>query len=99
MEQSADPAYPFHPIRYSHTREADFFHQGNVQTGGGKVRVTRDQKTGNVLRTVKKERIADMNIYSPKRKFDWRISVSTEQKGESGGWAAEYRGSGCGTGC
>lgn len=32
---------------------------------------------------VEKSRIADMNVLSPKRKFDWRISVNTEVPGES----------------
>ena len=45
--------------------------------------MTRDQKTGQVKRVVEKTRVADMNITSPKRFFDWRISVSLENEGES----------------
>lgn len=45
--------------------------------------MTRDQKNPEkVLRVVEKTRIADMNIFSPKRLFDWRISVSMEMPGE-----------------
>jgi polynucleotide 5'-triphosphatase len=41
------------------------------------LRVTRDGK-GDVKAVVSKGRIADMNVYSPKRVFDWRLSINTE---------------------
>ena len=43
--------------------------------------MTRDQKdptTTTKVRAVEKIRVADMNVYSPKRLFDWRVSVSLE---------------------
>lgn len=45
------------------------------------MRVTRDEKTGAVLECVRKIRLADLNIYSPKRAADWRISVNLEVPG------------------
>ncbi|KAG0660224.1 hypothetical protein C6P46_004678 [Rhodotorula mucilaginosa] len=84
VEESADPSYPHARLRYTHTRELDSFHQVPSPDGGGparKVRVTRDQKdptTTTKVRAVEKIRVADMNVYSPKRLFDWRVSVSLE---------------------
>jgi len=43
-----------------------------------KVRVTLDQKTGKVINTIIKTRIADLNVYSPKTAFDWRVSANIE---------------------
>jgi hypothetical protein len=40
--------------------------------------VTTDQKSGKVLKKIVKARIADLNIYSPRTAFDWRISVNME---------------------
>ncbi|TVY28277.1 mRNA-capping enzyme subunit beta [Lachnellula hyalina] len=45
-----------------------------------KVRVTRDQKTGNVLAKIIKARIADMSIYNPQAPLDCRISVNFEMR-------------------
>ena len=49
-----------------------------------KVRITTDQKTGKVLAKIIKTRLADIDIYSPRTLFDWRISVNVEMdyKGE-----------------
>ncbi|GAA5874737.1 hypothetical protein JCM1840_000419 [Sporobolomyces johnsonii] len=80
VEESATPSYPFAPVRYAHTRELDTFHTVAVPGGQGpkKVRVTTDQKTKNKVKAVEKVRVANMNIWSPKRCFDWRVSVSLE---------------------
>ncbi|GAA5877906.1 hypothetical protein JCM3774_001766 [Rhodotorula dairenensis] len=80
VEESADPSYPHARVRYTHTRELDSFHQVPNPGGGPprKVRVTRDQKDPTKVRAVEKIRVADMNVYSPKRLFDWRVSVSLE---------------------
>lgn len=50
-----------------------------------KVRITTDQKTGRVLAKIIKVRVADIDIYSPKTLFDWRVSVNVEMdyKGET----------------
>lgn len=43
-----------------------------------KVRITTDQKTGKVLAKIVKVRIADLDIYSPRTAFDWRVSINLE---------------------
>ncbi|BGO96114.1 hypothetical protein NBRC10512_002946 [Rhodotorula toruloides] len=81
VEESAHPSYAFAPVRYSHTRELDTFHEIPAMQGQPKrkVRVTRDQKDKSKPPiAVEKVRVADMNIFSPKRLFDWRVSVSLE---------------------
>lgn len=84
VEESAHPSYAFAPVRYSHTRELDTFHEIPAMQGQPKrkVRVTRDQKDKSKPPiAVEKVRVADMNIFSPKRLFDWRVSVSLEMPG------------------
>lgn len=87
--EAASPNYPGAPIRYLHTREIDSFYHSTRSISGGsagktKVRVTRDQSSNNstIKSSVMKSRIADMNVYSPKRGFDFRISVSVEEPGK-----------------
>ena len=50
--------------------------------GGGsekdKIRVTRDEKTGNTLECMRKLRLGNLNVYSPKYAADWRVSVNLE---------------------
>ncbi|KAI5474365.1 hypothetical protein MNV49_003488 [Pseudohyphozyma bogoriensis] len=79
VEESASPSYTYAPIRYSHTYETDTFHEVSGQGPRRKVRLTKNQKDPKLSRCVEKTRIADMNIFSPKRMFDWRISVNLEQ--------------------
>jgi len=43
--------------------------------------VTRNDKTGEVVSTVKKIRIGNLDVYNPKRAADWRISVNVEVPG------------------
>ncbi|BGP58549.1 hypothetical protein JCM8202_001213 [Rhodotorula sphaerocarpa] len=81
VEECADPSYPRARLRYTHTRELDSFHTVPSDVPGEpavKVRVTRDQKDPSKVRAVQKVRVADMNIHSPKRLFDFRVSVSLE---------------------
>ncbi|KAG0257802.1 mRNA-capping enzyme subunit beta [Actinomortierella ambigua] len=72
---SSDMTLP--ATQYKHTRETDRFFKDGIQ---GKVRVTVDQKTGQVVPNgiVKKDRVADLDIYSPRNPFDFRISVNIE---------------------
>ncbi|KAG8909994.1 mRNA-capping enzyme subunit beta, partial [Tulasnella sp. 408] len=74
VQRTGDQNYPNARIRYEHTRLVDTFYN----LPGGKVRVTRDEKTGQIKECVQKVRIADLNVYSPKRRMDWRVSVSVE---------------------
>lgn len=43
-----------------------------------RVRITTAQKTGKVLAKIVKVRIADLDVYSPRTAFDWRVSVNLE---------------------
>ncbi|CAG8751109.1 10734_t:CDS:2, partial [Funneliformis caledonium] len=62
------------PIEYKHTYETDRFYI----VGNGKIRVTSNQKTGEVVSS-KKIRVANLDIYSPNTKLDYRISVNLER--------------------
>ncbi|KAG0291514.1 mRNA-capping enzyme subunit beta [Linnemannia gamsii] len=61
-------------VVYKHTYETDQF----FTVRGQKTRVSRDQKTNEVLGTIQKVRVADLDIFSPRRPFDYRISVNIE---------------------
>jgi hypothetical protein len=74
------PSLPSSPIDYSHYKLVDNFFPAEK---GEKIRVTRDEKTGAVLECMKKIRLGDINIYSPKREADWRVSVNLEIPGSS----------------
>ncbi|KPV72955.1 uncharacterized protein RHOBADRAFT_17483 [Rhodotorula graminis WP1] len=80
VEEAAQPSYASARVRYAHTRELDTFHDVPAHQGQPrrKVRVTRDQKDKSKVHAVEKVRVADMNVFSPKRRFDWRVSVSLE---------------------
>lgn len=81
-------------MSYIHTYESDTFYELsqsgtlslpasirsllNPRNNKAKVRVTTDQKTGKEIAKIVKVRIADLDIYSPKTAFDWRISVNLE---------------------
>ena len=40
--------------------------------------MTKDLRTDQVKDVIEKVRVADLAIYSPKRLFDWRISINME---------------------
>jgi len=80
-------------IRYEHRRELDkFFELPNAMQGRlpgcvrsrfqpkhtVKVRVTYDQKTGNVLNKIVKARVADLHLHLPSCPLDCRISINLE---------------------
>jgi hypothetical protein len=44
--------------------------------------VTKDERTGEVVECVRKIRLGDLNVYSPKRAADWRVSVNLEVPSE-----------------
>lgn len=78
------------PLSYAHKKERDTFYE--VQPSDlppiirqnlhprhkPKVRVTTDQRTGEVLAKIVKCRIADIDVYSPRTAVDWRISINLE---------------------
>lgn len=81
MLSSSQPGHPSSPLEYAHRYLSDSFY-GSDSRGGDKVRLTRDEKSGEVVECVKKVRLSDLNIYSPKRAADWRISVNLEIPGK-----------------
>ncbi|EAW10318.1 putative mRNA capping nucleoside-triphosphatase [Aspergillus clavatus NRRL 1] len=78
------------PLSYAHKKERDTFYeispselppvirQNLNPRHKPKVRVTIDQRTGEVLAKIVKCRIADMDVHSPRTCVDWRISVNLE---------------------
>ncbi|CDZ96449.1 mRNA capping enzyme, beta subunit, structural domain [Phaffia rhodozyma] len=64
------------PISYAHLLETDTTRK---LPDGRQVRIRTDKKTGGVVEVVEKVRLGDLNVYSPLRKFDWRLSISTEK--------------------
>ncbi|KAK2465371.1 hypothetical protein APHAL10511_002725 [Amanita phalloides] len=76
-ERSAQPSHSSPPLSYQHLYLVDSFYsyEGNERE---KIRVTRNERTGMVVECTRKIRLGDLNIYSPKRLVDWRVSVSLE---------------------
>ncbi|KAJ6531012.1 mRNA triphosphatase CET1 [Mycena sp. CBHHK59/15] len=75
---SSQPSFPSTPLGYSHLHLVDSFYPTENPHDKDKIRVTRDEKTGSVVECMRKMRLGDLNIYSPKRAADWRVSVSLE---------------------
>ena len=83
-------------MSYVHTKECDSFYElspatelslpqsvkavYNPRHSKAKVRLTHDQKTGNLLAKIIKIRLADMDVYSPHTAFDWRVSINLEME-------------------
>jgi len=83
---------------YIHKRECDTFYelsqagilnlpssiraQMNPRHNRAKVRITTDQKTGEVKAKIVKVRVADIDVFSPFTAFDWRVSVNLEMNFE-----------------
>jgi len=66
------------PIMYRHTRVVDSFYASENPRDRDKIRVTRDDKTKEVLASVRKVRLGNLDVYNPKHAADWRISVNVE---------------------
>lgn len=77
------PASTITPIEYTHLRLIDNFYATDNPRDKDKIRVTRDEKTGTVHACMRKVRLGSLDICSPKRAVDWRISVNMEIPGES----------------
>ncbi|KAG2342159.1 mRNA triphosphatase CET1 [Suillus weaverae] len=72
---SSQPSHPTSPLEYSHVKVLDSFYPSEDRE---KIRVTREEKNNTVIEITRKIRLGDLNIYSPKRAADWRVSVSLE---------------------
>ncbi|KAI9730287.1 MAG: mRNA-capping enzyme subunit beta [Claussenomyces sp. TS43310] len=83
------------PVFYTHRRERDKFYElppslystlpASIRNELNprhtvKVRVTHDQRTGQLLAKIIKSRVADMDIYMPRFPLDCRISVNLEMR-------------------
>ncbi|KAL4946692.1 hypothetical protein BDV06DRAFT_182128 [Aspergillus oleicola] len=78
------------PISYAHKKERDSFYEVSPSDlppiirqnlnprHKPKVRVTHDQRTGEVLAKIVKCRVADLDVHSPRTCVDWRVSVNLE---------------------
>ncbi|KAJ5964316.1 uncharacterized protein N7479_004192 [Penicillium vulpinum] len=80
------------PLAYVHKKERDTFYE--IQTSDlpevihkilkprhkPKVRVTTDERTGEILAKIVKCRVADMDVCSPQTNVDWRVSVNLEME-------------------
>ncbi|TPX72316.1 hypothetical protein SpCBS45565_g00621 [Spizellomyces sp. 'palustris'] len=60
--------------RYVHTKEVDHYYQ----QGSQKIRVSADQKSGQVKEVLIKQRIADLEVHLPNSHLDFRISINLE---------------------
>jgi len=80
MRISSQPSHPASPLEYKHIKLVDSFYSPDTGAGAAKekTRVTRDEKSGTVIECMRKMRLGDLNIYSPKRAADWRVSVNLE---------------------
>jgi len=74
-ESSDKPGYHSSPIAYTHSHLVDSFYATGDRE---KIRVTRNDKTKEVLATVKKVRLGNLDVYNPKHAADWRVSVNIE---------------------
>ncbi|PTU24082.1 hypothetical protein P175DRAFT_0497195 [Aspergillus ochraceoroseus IBT 24754] len=78
------------PLSYAHKKERDTFYEVSPSElppvirqnlnprHKPKVRVTVDQRTGEVLAKIVKCRVADLDVHSPRTCVDWRVSVNLE---------------------
>lgn len=76
---SSQPGHPSSPLEYAHHYLVDTFYPSDTRE---KIRLTRHERTGEVVACVKKIRLNDLNVYSPKREADWRVSVNLEVPGD-----------------
>ncbi len=94
VRKSKAPDSSRQSVNYQHTREVDIFYELDQQEFSAlnpivqelinksgqrqRVRVTRDEKTGNVIRALIKHRVANLEISSPGTEWDYRIGVNLE---------------------
>ncbi|KAH8724020.1 CYTH-like domain-containing protein [Phaeosphaeriaceae sp. PMI808] len=94
VRESQVPGASRAPIKYQHTREVDSFYELGqeqfatlpdtvkrlINAGGARqrIRVSRDQKTNEVLRSMIKHRIGNLEISSPQTEWDYRIGINIE---------------------
>ncbi|KAI9597462.1 CYTH-like domain-containing protein [Syncephalis fuscata] len=92
VEETQKPHYRGHRVNYRRARECDRFYPD----GSGRVRVSVDWDTKAVLPNgiLRKNRLANLHIYSPNSPFDFRLSVNEEvpvSTMPSGDWIMERK--------
>ncbi|KAF5360375.1 hypothetical protein D9756_004919 [Leucocoprinus leucothites] len=78
---SQQPSHPASPLKYTHQLLKDSFYPLDPNSSNSdrdKIRVTKDEKTNQMVECIHKIRLGDLNIYSPKHHGDWRVSVNVE---------------------
>ena len=83
------------PVTYKHTKERDTFYDLpatnetlfpesilHLIRHKPKIRITTAKNDGTLLAKIIKCRLADIDVYSPRTKFDWRVSVNMEMNWE-----------------
>ncbi|KAH7885244.1 CYTH-like domain-containing protein [Phlebopus sp. FC_14] len=75
---SSEQSHSASPLEYTHVKVVDSFYPPDNPRDRERIRVTREEKTGNVLESMKKVRLGDLDVYCPKRAADWRVSVNVE---------------------
>lgn len=94
VRESKAPGASRAEVNYQHTKEIDIFYELGqeqfavlpqtikqlIHASGTRqrIRVTRDQKTNQVLRTIIKHRIANLEVSSPQTEWDYRIGINLE---------------------
>jgi hypothetical protein len=87
------------PIKYTHTRETDYFYDipdaalsqfdpevRKLQRKPPRLRVTRDNASDRITAVIIKTRIADLEVRCPSDEFDFRVSISLETNWTTPGW-------------
>jgi len=92
IHQEIQRGVPRHPMAYKHTKEWDEYYELKPEGKRAlqhlahwinpnhtlKVRRTFEKATGELKASIIKTRVADLDIYSPRDSFDYRLSVSVE---------------------
>lgn len=94
VSKSNAPGASREKVNYKHTHETDMFYeldqagfsslnpivQRLISQSGTRqrIRVTKDAKTGQLLRAIIKHRLANLEISSPQTEWDYRIGINLE---------------------
>jgi len=89
VSSTASASYAHAPLTARHLLTIDEFFalppsHSHSDIDGGKLRVTRDERTGQLVECIIKRRLGDLHVLCPKREVDWRISVNVEEKADIG---------------
>ncbi|KAJ1951870.1 mRNA-capping enzyme subunit beta, partial [Dipsacomyces acuminosporus] len=74
VDETRRPDFKGSRVEYKHTKEIDHFYR----IDGTRIRVTTNKESGDVIGVITKNKIADLNIYSPRTKLDIRITINEE---------------------